>query len=271
MVAEFQVAHAVAGQEAVVGVGLRRGDRPDGQVAVDDLQRVLSWERHPAGEHLVEGDAERVEVGAVVGRPVGASGLLGRQVGQGALEGRAALLRRGEAGGQAEVAELDHPGVEVDEHVGRLDVLVDHLGGVDLPEDVGQRGGGAQEGLDLHSLLADDRRQRQPAEVLEHEADPVPEPLDAEGMDDPGQAQLAGDVVLLTQPGDVLGRRVLTGQELDDHRRAVGAAPGADEHGPRALAECLDHLVAVELQLHSPASTPPRPAKTTADRRSSPP
>ena len=57
-------------------------DRPPRDVAVHPLHRIGRGERQWAREHLVEGDAERVEIAAGVDRPVHPSGLFGRHVGE---------------------------------------------------------------------------------------------------------------------------------------------------------------------------------------------
>ena len=49
-------------------------------VAVHPFHRIGRRERQTAGQHLVEGDAERVEIAARIDRAVHAPGLLGRHV-----------------------------------------------------------------------------------------------------------------------------------------------------------------------------------------------
>ena len=56
--------------------------RLPGDVAVHPLHRIRGGERQRAGEHLVERDAERVEIAARVDRAIHPAGLLGRHVGQ---------------------------------------------------------------------------------------------------------------------------------------------------------------------------------------------
>ena len=87
-----------------------------------DLERRVARERHLPGQHLVEHDADRVEVGGLVDRR--AARLLGREVLRGA-DDRADLghLARARAG-DAEIGHLQ-PALRADEHVVRLDVAVD--------------------------------------------------------------------------------------------------------------------------------------------------
>ena len=67
--------------------------RLPGDVAVHPLHRVGCGEWQRAREHLVERDAERVEVAAGVDRAVHASGLFGRHVGERAGDGLGRLGR----------------------------------------------------------------------------------------------------------------------------------------------------------------------------------
>ncbi|MNX87506.1 hypothetical protein D3C86_1194370 [compost metagenome] len=104
-----------------------RRHRHLGDVAVYPLHRVRGGERQRAGQHLVERDAERVEVAARIDRPVHPPGLLGCHVGQRAGDGlgrlgRLALARQ--ARGQAEAGEPCLPVGAVHDDMGRLQVLV---------------------------------------------------------------------------------------------------------------------------------------------------
>ena len=87
-----------------------------------DLDRAVAGERNLPGEHLVEDDPERVQVGALV--DLRAARLLRREVLRGA-DDRALLGHLARAGARdAEVRHLHVP-LRVDEHVVRLDVAVD--------------------------------------------------------------------------------------------------------------------------------------------------
>ena len=188
---------------------------------MDQLHGVGGGEGRPAGQHLVERGAEGVEIGAVVDGPVHAPGLLGGEVGQRPLEtlgaGRFAV-DAGEPGGDAEVGDLHRRQGEVDDDVRRVEVLVDHVGVVDLAQGAGQGDGQAEEGLGGHASRADHRAQRHAAEVLEDQPDAVLEPFDPQGADDAVERQALDDAVLVGEPGDLLRRRVLALEELDDDR-----------------------------------------------------
>ena len=112
--------------DLVHGVGharhqLGRLDRHLVDVLERDRHGAVALERDGAGQHLVEADADRVEVRTLVDRI--ALGLLGREV-LGGAEDRAGLRHPGIAGARdAEVHDLDGP-VAVDHDVLRLDVAV---------------------------------------------------------------------------------------------------------------------------------------------------
>ena len=84
--------------------------RLSGDVAVDPLHGIGRGERQCAREHLVEHDAERVEVAAGVDRAVHPPGLFGRHISERAGDG---LGRRGrlplarQTRGDAEAGEPD--------------------------------------------------------------------------------------------------------------------------------------------------------------------
>ena len=89
-----------------------------------DLDRCVAVERQRPGDQLVEHDAERVEIRALV--DVRAARLLGREVLRGA-DDRSRLRHLRRAGARdAEVGHLDPP-LAVDEDVVRLDVAVDEV------------------------------------------------------------------------------------------------------------------------------------------------
>ena len=101
---------------------LRRRLRHLREVLHRDLERRVARERDLPGEHLVEHDADRVEVGGLVDRR--AARLLGREVLRGA-DDRADLGHLARAGARdPEVGHLQ-PALGADEHVVWLDVAVD--------------------------------------------------------------------------------------------------------------------------------------------------
>jgi CheY-like chemotaxis protein len=102
--------------------------RPPCDMAVDPLHGVGRGERRRAREHLIERDAERMEVAARIDRAVHPPGLLGRHIGQRACGGLGPLERLPFARkprGDAEAGEPHLVGRQVCENVGWLDVLMD--------------------------------------------------------------------------------------------------------------------------------------------------
>ena len=112
------------------------------EVLAQDLADVGPLERGPTGQALEEQDAHRVEVGALVGGRVEGPGRLGREVAGGADRLVADVGVQPGAAGEAEV-DQDRPldGIlVVDDHVGGLDVAVQHVavvGHLQGVEDVG--------------------------------------------------------------------------------------------------------------------------------------
>ena len=205
--------------------------RGRGRVGVQPGERGaragVGLERHPAAQHLVEHDAEAVEVGAAVDR-LGLD-LLGRQV-LGGAEERPLLGEVGRLGGlgDAEVADL-HPAVLGQQDVGGLDVAVDEAGGVGDRQRAGDLGGdvggdprvdlavvepGAQ-GLAAHQLHDDGLDAVVAARVVDVDDRRVRQAGDGDG--------------LVAEAGDerLVGREVLV-QDLDRDgapQHLVGAEP----------------------------------------------
>ena len=61
---------------------LMRRHRRSGDVAMDPFHRVIRAERQRARQHLIEGDAEGIEVAAGIDRAVHPPGLFRRHIGQ---------------------------------------------------------------------------------------------------------------------------------------------------------------------------------------------
>src|SRR5882724_11028693 len=115
-------------------------------VGVDPLRRVRGREGKLAGEHLVERDAERVEVASRVDGAVDPARLLWRHVGQRARDdlGRALSLSR-DPRGDAESRQPGLAGTNIYEDVLRLDVLVHDALPVQLAERFGDADPDSQE------------------------------------------------------------------------------------------------------------------------------
>ena len=135
-------------RERNVGIAAVRRDGIARDLAMDQLHLVVRVERATPREHLVEGRAQGVEVGPVVERPVHAPRLLRRHVGQRALEDLRALHDRvlgGKPRRDAEVDDLHLAGAGIDDEIRGVDVLVNDVGAVHLPERDSDLDGGVQE------------------------------------------------------------------------------------------------------------------------------
>jgi hypothetical protein len=119
------------------GYSLRRWDWLPRDMAVHPFHGIGRRERKRAGEHLVERDAERVQVASRIDRTVHATRLLGRHVCERAGDelgqfGRLPLAQK--TRGYAKAGESDPIGVGVDEHVDWFDVLVDQAASVEMTD-----------------------------------------------------------------------------------------------------------------------------------------
>ena len=120
---------------------IRGRDRLTRDVAVDPLQRVGGGKREHARKHLVQSNAQRVEIAAGIHRAIHAPGLFRGHVGKCAgndfrRSRRLALARH--LGRDAKTGEPYLAGVAAwlqrDEHVLGLDVFVDQTALMGVPE-----------------------------------------------------------------------------------------------------------------------------------------
>ena len=113
--------------------------RLDRNVAVDPFHRIGGAKRQPPRKHLVECNAQRIEVAAGIDRPVHASRLLGRHVGKcscdslGRIGGLAFARKRCSKAEARELCPGGAIGATSKEYVFRLNVLVHHTLPVECP------------------------------------------------------------------------------------------------------------------------------------------
>ena len=114
---------------------LGRRHRPSRNMAMDPLHRLGRRKRQCAREHLVKGDAERIEVAARIDRAIHSAGLLRRHVGERAGDGLGRCGRRRSRGSSVArpnpVSRTD-PARVVDKDMDRFEVLVDEAALVGL-------------------------------------------------------------------------------------------------------------------------------------------
>jgi hypothetical protein len=219
---------------------------------VRDLGQILALEGLLAGQDLVEDDAEREDVGAVV--DVAGLDLLGSHVVRRPQQLSLHRQVRGVEPGDAEVGDLDLV-VGGDQDVRRLDVAMDHAPRVGVVEGLG----------DLRHQIADESRREGlgalqqllevgPLDVLHgDEADAVGAFVDhvVDGDDvrvreDAGALRFAHEAAAKLRQLVVLGREA-GAKGLQRHQAADQriARQVDDAHGP--LADLLEDLVAAEL------------------------
>ena len=139
------------------GHPLARGHRLPGDVAMDPFHGIGGREGQRPGQHLVEGDAQGVEIAAGIDRAIHPAGLLRRHIGKAAgddLGRRRRLALARQPRGDAEAGQADIAG-GVDEQIFRLDVLVDEAAPMQLPQRRRQRNGEAEEARQLKRLPQD--------------------------------------------------------------------------------------------------------------------
>ncbi len=230
--------------ELGVGVGDHLADArlPPREPAAQHHRLALALGEALPGDRLPEHHPHAEEVGPGVHQI--AAGLLGRDVGELALE-HAALGVAGRARGLGD-AEVDHLHLPVvgDEHVLRAHVAVDdaQLGAVEVAQRVRVGEPGEHLGEDAHvdverhavaPGLAEHGVERLAVEVV-HRQEVVP-PLDADlvGLHDVGVVEARGEARLVEEHGDeVLVPGELLPEELDDEELVHPHRPGhhREEH-----------------------------------------
>ena len=221
------------------------------EVLVHDGGGVVAGEGHPAGDHVVEGGAEAVDVGPAVDVDLAAD-LLGGDVVRRAV-GLALLalggLDIGRLAGQTHIGQL-HDALRVDHDVLGLDVAVDQAVGVGVLEGVADLDDDLEglllaENLAVGEVVGDGLA----LDVLHDEVVVAARLADVDGLDDVGVVELAGGLAFLVEPLDVL--RVLgetLGQDLDRDGAVEAELLGLVDDGHRAGAELAEDLVAGNLR-----------------------
>jgi hypothetical protein len=121
-----------------VGLKLAHPPRRARQMTMHPFDRIVGHEGQLTREHLVKGDAQRIQIGALIDCAAHAPRLLGGNIGERAL--------------QSEAAQLDLVGRLVDDQALRPDAAMQNSVAVHLGERRGGRGGDAQKAPDVHRL-----------------------------------------------------------------------------------------------------------------------
>ena len=230
-------------RDGVVDVG-QAGDAP-GQDALDRADGAVGLERPAAGEHLVEDDAQREEVGAAVGAL--APQLFRRHVAHRAHQGGGpSRLRpprqRAVQRGQAEVEDL-HPAVDADEDVLRLEIAVHDAAGVSGGEPSGNLERDLQGGRERQRAGAEPRPQRFALEAFGDEVRGAAVVAHVIHRDDIGVIEGAGGPGFVVQRREALAVGRMRQQQLDRHVASDPLVPGAPHFAGAAGAEpALDRV-----------------------------
>ncbi len=212
-----------------------------GEILVDVFHRhpdlAVGVERDLADQHLVEDDAEAVDVGARVGGV--AHRLLGGDVVGGAEDaaggGHPVLF---ELAGDAEVGQF-RPPLVVDEDVLGLDVAVDHVAGVGDAEAAGDLDRVGDRLLDVEGAdPRDPLLQRLAFDVLEDDVGVAVVLAGVDHRDDVGVGDLRDRPRLLPEALDLVGLlRHLAVHDLDRDRAVEGLVFGQVDGGHAAAAQ----------------------------------
>ena len=165
---------------------MQRG-RHDGNLRVQQRHRVGVRERLAAREQLVQGDAQRIQVAAVIDIKIGTPRLLRRHVFQGASPGCFLhhLMLAVEPAGKAEVAELELHRGDIHQYVLGRNVAMDQAVGVDHTDCACQLHGNVQAFGQIEWLPLNQLRQIGGAEVFQHQDKTLLDLLEPQRLDYP--------------------------------------------------------------------------------------
>jgi hypothetical protein len=215
-------------------------------LGIEDFLERAAFEGRVAGEHVVEGEAEGIDVGAAIGFE--ALDLLGGDIGGGAFDVFGGLARGSRAGdaGEAQVGELDRA-IGAEEDVAGLDVAVDQRGFA--PDDVEGAGNDFDqlEGLAMgHALVFGEPSGEIGAGDIFHDIVEGAFVLaEVEDADDGGVRELGGGAGFALELGAGLfvGQQ-FWGEDLDGDHAVEGQLPGEPHGGGAARAQAVFELVA---------------------------
>ena len=193
--------------------------RLPGDVAVDPLHGIGRREWQCPREHLVEHDPERIEVAAGVDRPVHASGLFGRHVGERAGDefGRCRRLPFArETRGEAEPGEPDLSVRAVHQEMGGLQILVHEAARMELAERSGDAHGQRQEAAHRHGST-EQPLERLAARILEDQHAVPVFALERQGSQRPRLVQHILQAVFVGQTIEVTRAGIFRGGHHDQH------------------------------------------------------
>ncbi len=227
------------------------------EVAVHELDGIVGGEREATGAELVEGDAEGVEVGAVVDDAVHAPGLLRGHIGQGALAaGRVPGRLACALPARAEIGERQRAGVRPEQDIGGVDVAVNDAALMEITQDLGDASREHEDLVETEALRAVELGQGRRAEVGEHQHGGALQHLHAQDLDHAREAQALEhfELAAIASPRGRCGGLAL--EDLEDHGPPVALTLGAIHERGRALVERGPYPIAFWIHLHEAADWP---------------
>ncbi len=189
------------------------------QVRMHQLQRILGAERRLAREHLVEGHAQRIEVAAVVLMPPGPPALFRGEIGQRALQAAVAALDGAKGRGDAQIGELRLPVVQLQTMLRGLRSLWAMRSRCSRARARTMASAQSKKSSSASGPAASNSARIATTDVFEHQhlATLVFQQFQG-GAHRPAGTGAAGQFVFVAQPGLGLGRGIVGGQLLEDHR-----------------------------------------------------
>ena len=212
-------------------------------MAVHPFHWVGRAEGQRPRQHLVENDAERIEIAAGIDRAVHPSGLFRRHIGKRAgdnLGRRRRLVLAGQPRGDAKARQPDAAAGGVDQDIGGLEVLMNQPARVRLPDGLCQRNGNAQERFNLEGR-AGHPVERPAARILEHQQHPsalIPQLQRTYG---PSRVELSTQGVLVLHSLGDGSWRMVTHRHDDQDRCSRPLAPAACKPHLPIFSEQLDN------------------------------
>ena len=238
-----QLHHDVRDRLRHVGRDVARRRRDAGDMAMRPFQRIVRGKRQLAGQHAVQRDAERIEIGAVIDRAMHAPGLFGRQIGPvgracGVSIGRKSLVL---ASGEADIGQQDAMALARHQQVGGADIPMDDPGRMHAGQGLRELAGDVHANGPRHAwMLCQKEFERFACEVVQrvqHHRQ-MPALIDQGGrFDDAGNIKRLEQRVFVSEMGGKDGVDIGRIEALEHGRLAAVQMSGTIQSSVRCRAE----------------------------------